>query len=471
MERTVHITITRIVRVWGHPVLNGLTRAKQRRQLCKALLPDDFDHEKSTDAAALFLRESGDTLALSEGSLRMLVNGNRRSLSGAIDRLGSAAFTTELIAKLNRNEPIRYRAHQEPVCSRDDLLEKLHQLVRTSEPRLDRNSPFFGENPLEPDYPGGPGAESYARLSKLRRELLEQGSLRAVTWAAAITVLAAWTQWRVGELEWLYDRGAVEAYLSLPDGEPEKRGLEFHIPFDRESYMHPYHIHLYRPTARELYPIGTLTMERSGGQPVIRMELRYSLSDRPENLQGRWCYVGMPMLSPRDSMVYAVMADERSGAAAILSFHFTDFRSGDMYFRVGFLLTTHPLTHALQQQMVAITRREPDEAQRALIRGVLALGESLELSPEQLEGFLERHRDASWMPRFRERLLPFLRLHETKRYHLGTKELLEYSLSGLGYEDRLRIALLLKDCAAQTEDDGRLFLRAKEPEELHNLMK
>ena len=75
------------------------------------------------------------------------------------------------------------------------------------------------------------------------------------------------------------------------------------------------------------------------------------------------------------------------------------------------------------------------------------------------------------MPKFRERLLPFLRLHETKRYHLGTKELLEYSLSGLGYEDRLRIALLLKDCAAQTEDDGRLFLRAKEPEELHNLMK
>ena len=57
MERTVHITITKIVRAWGHPALNGLTRAKQRRQLCKALLPDDFDHEKSTDAAALFLRE------------------------------------------------------------------------------------------------------------------------------------------------------------------------------------------------------------------------------------------------------------------------------------------------------------------------------------------------------------------------------------------------------------------------------
>ncbi len=471
MERTVHITISKIVSTWGHPKLCALTRAKHRRQLCKALLPDDFDDEKSTDAAALFLRESGDTLALSEGSLRMLVNGNRRSLSGAIDRLGSTAFTSELIAKLNRNAPIRYRAQQATVCSRDDLMEKLYRLVRTSEPRLDRNSPLFAENPLEPDWPGGPGAEGYAKLAKLRRELLENGSLRAVTWAVAITVLAGWAQWRVGELEWLYDRSAVEDWLSRPDGAPEKKGLELHVPFDRPSYMHEYRIHLYRPTARELYPIGKLTMGRSGGQPVIRMELHYSLSDRPENLDGRWCYVGTPMLSPRDSMVYAVMADEKSGATAILSFHFTDFRSGDMYFRVGQLLTTHPLTHELQQQQVAITRREPDAEQMSLIRGVLALGERLELSPEQLEEFLERHRDAAWMPRFRERLLPFLRLHETKHYHLGTKELLEYSLSGLGYEDRLRIALLLKDCAAQIEDDGRLFLRTKEPEELHNLMK
>ena len=105
MERTVHITITKIVRAWGHPALNGLTRAKQRRQLCKALLPDDFDHEKSTDAAALFLRESGDTLALSEGSLRMLVNGNRRSFSGAIDRLGSAAFTSSIVENDARIHP------------------------------------------------------------------------------------------------------------------------------------------------------------------------------------------------------------------------------------------------------------------------------------------------------------------------------------------------------------------------------
>lgn len=471
MERTVHITISKIVKSWGHPDLCGLDRAGSRRELFRCLLPDAYDAELCTDSSALFLREKGDTASLLTPALRMLYQGNRRSLSGAVDRLGSTTFTEDLVDKLNRNIPVRYRAGKAryPAPFRENLLAKLHALVQTSDPPLTVGSPLFARNPLEPDYPDGPGAEGYRNLKRLRRELLETGGIRAVTWAVLITVLAGWTQWRVAELRWLWDREIVAEYLSRPDGEPERRGLELHVPFDRTSYMHEYRIHLYRSTTRELFPLGTLTM--TAEPPGICMDLRYSLSDRPENLEGRWRYTGTPMLSPKDSMVYAVMADERSGSTAILSFHFTDFRSGDMYFRTGLLMSAHPLTKLPQQQKVAITRGPLTPEQEALVRGVLTLGEEVELTKNQLDAFLEDHGDAAWMPKFRERLLPFLELHEEHCYRFGTGEVMEYSLSGLGSEERLKIALLLRSCAARTEDDGRLFVRAQEPENLHKLMK
>lgn len=471
MERTVHITISNIVKSWGHPQLCGLDRARSRRELCRRLLPDAYDDSRCADASAMFLRDQGDTASLNDPTVRMLYHGNRRSLSGAVDRLGSTAFTEDLIDKLNRNIPIRYRTDKarHSVCFRENLLEKLHELVRTSDPPLTANSPLFVRNPLEPDYPDGPGSEGYRTLSRLRRELLQDGSLRAVTWAVLITVLAGWTQWRVGELCWLWDRETVAQYLARPDSKPERRGLALHVPFDRASYMHEYHIHLYRSTTRELFPLGTLKL--SAEPPGICMDLRYSLSDRPENMEGHWHYTGTPMLSPKDSMVYAVMADERSGATAILSFHFTDFRSGDMYFRTGLLMSAHPLTKLPQQQKVAITRGALTQEQEALVRGILTLSEEVDLTTPQLEAFLEDHRDAEWMPKFRERLLPFIELHEQRSYRFGSSELMEYSLSGLSPEERLKIALLLRGYAARTEDDGRLFARAQEPEKLHKLMK
>ena len=465
MERTVYITIRSLAESWGHPELNRLRKASTRKQLCKALLPDAYDDSKCSEASALFFRETGDTTALNESTLRMLVSGNRRSLSRGIDRMGSAAFTEDLIRRLNADSPIRFRDGSR-MGTRENLLEKLYGLVCTTLPRLDKFSPLFRDLPLLPDFPGGPGAEGYARLDALRTELLEDGSLRAVTWAVLITVLAGWVQWRIGELEWLWDRSLLESFLCLPTDEPRKKGFDFHRPFDRESYLHDYHVYLYRGTFRELYPVGTLHLGED-----VRLELRYELADNPGPLDGQWRFTGKPMFSPRDSMVYALMADEKSGAMAFLCFHFTDFRSGNMYFRIGFLTNAHPLTQAPQVRRLVISRSHLTPEQLELARGILCLPEDITLTPAQLEAFLETHSQAPWMPKFRDRMLPFLHLHETPVYRLGTNELMEYTLSGLDPMDRLRITMLLKAASTQTEDDGRLFIRCQEPQDLHKLMK
>lgn len=467
MERTVFITVKSIAESWGHPDLQRHRKASARKQLCKALLPDAYDDQKCSEAAALFFREGSgdDTTALNESTLRMLVCGNRRSLSRGIDRMGSAAFTEDLIRRLNADSPIRFRDGSK-CATRENLLEKLYQLVRTTVPRLDRTSPLFQNHLLRPDYPEGPGAGAYARLDALRASLLEDGGLRAVTWAALITVLAGWVQWRIEELEWLWDPSLVEAYLALPTQEPEKHGFDFHQPFDRASYLHDYHVYLYRSTARELYPIGTLHL---GTQ--IRLELRYALSDKPGSLAGHLCYTGTPMLSPWDSMIYALMADDKSGATAFLCFHFTDFRSGDMYFRIGFLINVRPLAQTPQVRKIVISRHPLTPEQEALARGALCLPDDISLTPAQLDAFLTEYAQESWMRKFRERMLPFLHLHETQIYQLGTNELMEYTLSGLDPTERLRITMLLKAASTQTEDDGRLFIRCQEPPELHKLMK
>lgn len=466
MERTVFITNKSLAESWAHPALHRLRKASARKQLCKALLPDAYDDQKCAEASALFFRQGiNDTASLNESTLRMLVNGNRRSLTGGIDRMGSSAFTADLIRRLNDDCPIRFRDGSLQSI-RENLLQKIYDLVRTTVPRLDRTCLLFQKHPLQPDYPGGPGAAGYGRLELLRTQLLEDGSLRAVTWAVLITVLAGWVQWRIGELEWLWDPGLVEAYLSLPTEEPEKRGFDFHIPFDRASYFHDYHVYLYRGTARDLYPIGTLHLHTR-----TRLELRYELADQPGNLDGRWSFTGTPMLSTRDSMVYILMADEKSGAMAFLNFRFTNFRSGDMFFRLGFLTSAHPTTQAPQVQKVVISRHPLTPEQQALARGALCLPEDITLTAAQLDRFLEEYGQESWMRKFRERMLPFIQLHETQVYRLRANELLEYSLSGLDPMDRLRITMLLKAASTRTEDDGRIFTRCQEPLDLHKLLK
>lgn len=131
MDRTIHITIKSLADGWGHPDLHRLRKASDRRQLCKALLPDAYDDSKCSDASALFFRENSDTTALNESTLRMLVNGNRRSLSRGIDRLGSAAFTLDLIRRLKADSPIRFRDGSRTGI-RENLLDKLYSLVRTT---------------------------------------------------------------------------------------------------------------------------------------------------------------------------------------------------------------------------------------------------------------------------------------------------------------------------------------------------
>lgn len=258
----------------------------------------------------------------------------------------------------------------------------------------------------------------------------------------------------------------LEAWLALPTEEPVKRGFDFHRPFDRESYLHDYQVYLYRGTPRELYPVGRLHLGEK-----IRLELRYEISDKPGTLNGQWCFTGTPMLSPRDSMVYALMADEKSGAMAFLCFHFTDFRSGDMYFRIGFLTNAHPLTQAPQVRKLVISRHVLTPEQEAIARGVLCLPEDITLTPAQLDAFEEEYRRERWMPKFRERMLPFIHLHKTQVYRLGTNELMEYTLSGLPPLDRMRITMLLKAASTQTEDDEKRFIRCQEPQDLHKLMK
>ena len=103
MERTVFITVKSIAESWGHPDLQRHRKASARKQLCKALLPDAYDDQKCSEAAALFFREGSgdDTTALNESTLRMLVCGNRhrklpRIHSGSHMEQGSALGSVDI---------------------------------------------------------------------------------------------------------------------------------------------------------------------------------------------------------------------------------------------------------------------------------------------------------------------------------------------------------------------------------------
>lgn len=474
MQYEIPVTIQKIAQHWAHPRLMEVSRPTDRQALCRMLLPDVYDSTLCADAAGLYL-EPGDekkrkSTALGTATLRKLVTGNRWVQEPGALRPASTTFTRGLIEDLNLDRPVRYLDPKRPsVGCRRNLLDKLFTLVQTSEPPLSADAPLFTRVLPEPDFPGGPGAEVYGRLSRVRDTLLADGSPEALSYAVLILVLVAWLQQRVEELPWLWDRAYIDEYLSQARNARQEQGLERHRPLSSERYFHRYHVYLYRSTKCQLFPAGTLTMARQdGAMPTARLELRYNVGGDPEKLDGIWNYSGRVMISPHDRGAYALMGDESSGAVAYLAFAFTDFRSADMYYRSGLLLTFHPKKKVPQMQKIAIVRAELTGEQQRLVLGTLSVAnEEIVLTQAQLERFCTENRDAPWMPQFREHLLPFILRHETRCYCFAQNEITGFSLGELTAADRLRIWMGLKAGAAR---EGGEFVLCTDPEDLHNLL-
>ena len=415
MDPIVHVKITDIVHYWKHSNLSRFRQIKDRYKCCRALLPDLFDASNCIRSTAYsYFEEDG---GLADNILRMVVNGNRKSLSGSVQYLGCAGFVQDLIDILNHDTPFQIKKAEsddksevKTVTPRQNLFDKLQALVVTSSPALRADAPLFRQIQLEPDTPNGRGSDAYRQLRKAVQKLLLKDNTQSLTYAIMIYVLAAWLQWRVEELPWLWDWDQVSAYLSQNAPRIAPQGPSEHVAFEDPSYMHKYHAYLFRSTRPQLFEEGYLTIEPEplfGSQ--ITLELRYQSGDDPNHFLHRR-FRGIPMLSAKDSTVYAAMKED-NGALAHLYFPYKRFNA-NMYFRMALLVTNDPDKSVPLPQRLILTHRALAEWEKPYVEGLLAEnGDFMIFTPAMMESFLQKFRDANlypWMPFFQAEVLPLV---------------------------------------------------------------
>ncbi len=462
IEREIPVTLKKIVSCWNHPALNQFNSVAKRPELCMELLPDA---EELQDYLIGGAKEP-----LSEPTLRMLVSGNRKSKRSTPYLLGSVDLTNELINGLNEDRMIEL-ADGRRMTYRTNLLGKLEHLVETSVPELEPASRIFAQINLEADEPGGPGEAVYAKMRALKTRLLEDGSVRALTYVVFMQVIAAWVQWRVEELPWLYDEAQMEAYLAEAPIAVVKRGAKHHRPFRDPAYSGKFHVYLYRATRDSLYESGTLEIKSEDLQnPSISLHLEYAMDQRAHGEKGDNTYRGMPVESPDEKCVYALMEGKKH-ELAFLCFAYEPFQSGDMYYRSGLLLRATPRTKTPQVQKIVITAHELSEDTMPYVKGVLAIsGERIVLTDSQLQHFLDACKDYAWMPEFERGILPFIKARAQTCYCFDEGELLAYSLSQLSKQDRLRILLALKGTAEPGHTEENRFARCTDAKQTHEIL-
>lgn len=465
MERTVHVTLQDIQRHWKHPNMNQYGRAAKRREFCLKMLPDLFDADlfPNAPAARYFSRQDG----LEDPVVRMLVNGNRKSKTGYARYLGCAAFTQDLIDILNDNEPMGLSGE----TPRKNLFTKLAALAASSDPPLSQRSALFQNIRLEPDMPGGPGEAAYAALRNTCARLWQVGTPQACAYAVMILVLAAWLQWRVADIPWLWDWDEITGYLYTDVPRPAAAEAAFRIPFTDSAYMHEYRAYTFRTTQSRLFEEGTVSITPDslfGAR--MELKLRYQAGSDPNHIQTR-VYTGTPMLCQNDQCVIADLQDAR-GAFAHLYFYHRPFLT-DMYFRMALLVKKDPEQPTPICQKLVLCRRELPPEQLPYAEGALSTaGDQLIFTEEMLARFCETFRDPvhyPWYPKLEANLLPWLRQTVRDSQVLNCGILRLSALGKFSETEILQIILALKSIRVPGYPRDWRFITCHDTEGLHKL--
>lgn len=453
MEPVVHVKISDIVRYWNHPALSSFRQDASRRKCCQVLLPDLFNPEKCPSNTAFnhFSANNG----LDASVLRMVVNGNRKSLSGLVQYLGCADFAQKLIDMLNINSPFSVtkpktdpadKPQAERITPRNSLFRNILELVSTSHPGITADSPLFSQICLEPDVPNGRGAQAYQHLRGAVYQLLLQNSPQAYAYAIMLYVLAGWLQWRIEELPWLWNWDLIPEYLAHDISYTPAGSASSHVPFNDPSYMYQYHAYLYRSTSAQLFEAGqvTFTPDTQFGSKIT-LQLRYQSGDDLTHQHQR-LFQGTPVLSRQDSLIYANMKDE-SGSIAHLYIPYKHFNA-NMYFRTALLLTCDPQNPTPLSQKLVLTHRALTAWEIPYAQGIVSgHGDLIIFTPAMLEIFLEKFRDEDhypWLPFFRSRVLPMLQSQISEHHTFHCELIHSHFVEDLPSEQILQITLALK---------------------------
>lgn len=416
---TIYVCINDIVNKWNQPDLNRLKKPKNRKELCRTLLPDAFTHNK--DYNYIFDKENG----LNESVLRMMVNGNRKSRSSNIHYLGNVRFCDDLIELMNNN-----------LNERQSLYNKILKLCRKTEFHYDH--PLFHDILLKPDYPYGNGYKAYEQLEHLFSSILSINTKQAYAFCIMILILAGWLQWRIEELSWLYEKDCINQFVQETK-EVDHRPL---IPFDDPMYMNTYYVYMYRTTRNDLFDLGTLELSHDylyKNKAILTLEY----TSGRNNTFLKAIYKGHFEYSKIDECLYCTMHRE-DGKIIQMVFYYDHFVT-DMYYRQGLVINKAQKMPTPVAQKVILTKNKVKDEDLPYIKGLLNTSSKLIImTPPMLTLFNEVFKDYEWFDIYVKKMYSFICDHMKESHILNVDMIYNYFITLIDKFTLIRIILALR---------------------------
>lgn len=481
MER---LSINAIIEYWKHPTLTSMSRD----DACLALLPDAYNWRIAVPEYAKPFTNMADithnevvngkkeyNTKRSLAPLRKFMHGNVRSPSDS--GFGCSKFTKDLRTHLNSDTAlVCYLDSTHPeVTYKVSMLNNIGVMVRSTYPALNKDSLLFTQLHVT----DGVSAldEEYAELRKLQTEidrLLQVGNEAQLRYAVFLMLLVAIFHREIETLGVHYRKETIDLVLGANEVMNSWGSAQGNlVVFGDPDYMNDYRLYLYRPTRCELYNMASLRFEAKGDSVLATLRLT---AENETPISGAVTfsktYTGTPMLSVKENIVYIALTEARGGFA-FLTFQYTPFSNGPMYYRTGFFITVAPKVRGPQFQKIAIVAKQDLTSEdEAYIRGLLqSTGDIIHMTEDQMADFRAYFKDYPWFSEFDEKFSDFMESHKKPVYWFRESEILSFSGSNLSEDDLVRVMLALK---SQSQNANRLSgqrMNCTDPDNLHNIMR
>lgn len=450
--KTIYVSIADIVKTWNHPILNTLKKAEKRHELCQYLLP--FEYSDHPSYCHYFHK---DQYGLSDSTLRMLVNGNRKSKSKNIIYLAHVDFTNELISLLNNNEPYNN------VCTRQSLYTKILDL-QCHYP-ITKDHPIFTNILLLPDEPYGKGYQTYEKLRQILIELLEINSNESIAYALMIFILAGWLQWKIENIPWLYDKNEIFTYFN----QTSIKNKSLISPLDDPHYMHTYHAYLYRHSKNQLFEYATLTIEEDyiyGNHTTLTLRYKSGADNQYYTLT----YTGHLQHSYPDHIVSGTLTN-KAGNILQIQFYYDSFRK-DIYYRQGIVVFKSTISASPLTQKIILTKKEVEKEKIPYIKGLLSMNTHIMIyTQSMLEIFKKQFKDYTWYNLFNDFMLDYINSHIMTSHLLNLDEIYAHFITSIPKNQLIEIILALRSIDLIGYEDSLHYTTFVHNQDIHELFK
>lgn len=446
----------------------GITFRRHLKFLA-AILPDCFTPGKCKHSPFVITK-------MNTSMVNGLLSGNRKTKDNPASPV--PGFTNCFISCLQQTVEYEYYDGSKS-CPRVNMFDKIYTEVSKRNTPNSRNHPIFVMNQLTSFFPGTTEEveSEYQKVNLALNYLLEKTSHISISYAIFLLIVCAIVQDRIKEVSFLYAEESIQKVYEYQFGEklidtPSQKFGPFYDPY---YFEHTYHVYKFREASGKLWGNCTLRMEQKpNGRPEATLIFSDGISSPVSGSSAMLrTYKGTPMYSPEDKMVFVGMTDEKD-TFLMLSFPYHQFRFAPMYFRTGYILKASPTLGVPKAQKIAINAEPVAPLDIPYVEGLLKMdNDQLYLSRRQVDDFLEKFANYSWMKDFKKNYLPIFRVHQKKSglYHFNSDEILSCSMSNLDRNDRIRILLALKSMDASNNPDLYKYVLCEVPKGTHKIFK